>query len=192
AELSAEVRAALATSALRVRDGDGVLCEIWLRKEAPESPQREQSLGIAYGELASGALIGAVKFHRKAGDYRRQSNPPGVYTWRYALLPSDGNHMGVAPNRDFLMLAPASEDKSAKDMDLKALMELSRKASGTTHPSVWSLTAAAGEHASVPAIEHEEEENLWVLFVNLPVRAQSGAVKQVLLAIVLVGAAPEA
>ena len=29
---------------------------------------------------------------------------------RYALMPDDGNHLGVAPNRDFLLLVRAADD----------------------------------------------------------------------------------
>ncbi len=51
-----------------------------------------------------------VRFPQGMSDYRGQSLPPGVYTLRYQLLPQDGNHMGVAPNPDFLLASPAASD----------------------------------------------------------------------------------
>ena len=51
-----------------------------------------------------------ANFPKGMSDYRGQAIPPGSYTLRYAMLPQDGNHMGVAPNPDFLLAIPAAID----------------------------------------------------------------------------------
>lgn len=75
-------------------------------------------------------------------DFRRGRVKPGVYTLRYAQNPVDGNHQGVAPQRDFLLLAQTQADTSAANVARDELLALSRNALGTTHPTVWSLGAA--------------------------------------------------
>jgi hypothetical protein len=49
-----------------------------------------------------------VHFLHAAADFRGQQVPVGFYTLRYALIPDDGNHLGVSPNPDFLLLIPLS------------------------------------------------------------------------------------
>jgi hypothetical protein len=82
---------------------------------------------------------------------------------RYSLFPMDGNHQGVAPQRDFFILCLASDADAAATPGYDALMDMSRKASGTPHPlvlSVWKSDAgakegfeAAGEHDVVLTIK---------------------------------------
>jgi len=110
-ELSAGVRAVLAGEALRVTGPGGALCEVWLRKAVPKKSAAAQGLGVTFGQLDEGTMIGAIRFPAEVKDYRRQRVKPGIYTLRYALLPTDGNHMGVAPQRDFLLASPAALDQ---------------------------------------------------------------------------------
>ena len=77
----------------------------------------------------------------------------------------NGNHQGVAPQRDFLVLVPAALDKTADVIaDFDALMELSRKASGTPHPAVLSFWKADADQK--PGLEKQGEKD-WVLTVKL-------------------------
>jgi hypothetical protein len=120
--------------------------------------------------------------------YRKQRVQPGVYTLRYALHPVDGNHMGVAPQRDFLLLAPAADDRSTEALNFDELMNLSHKVTGTRHPSVWSLVEPEDDPDSLPALIHWEDEGLWILYL----KAQAGEGVEFPLALVIVGYAPEA
>lgn len=187
AELSAAVRETLAGEALRVAGPNGTMCEIWLRKVVPVQAHPVQELGINYGQLAEGTLVGAVRFAAEVKDYRRQRVKPGTYTLRYALIPVDGNHQGVAPNRDFLLISPAATDADAALISRDALLNLSRKASGTSHPSAWSLPAVEEQPPTLPAMVHREDGGLWVL--QFRAQTQAGAV---VMALVVVGSAPEA
>lgn len=190
-ELAPAVRETLAAEGVRVVGPAGPLCEIWLRKAVPARAGAAPELGIAYPQLAEGSLVGAVRFLAEAKDFRQLDVKPGVYTLRYALHPTDGNHMGVAAQRDFLLLAPAAADTNPAGATYNAVLELSRKASGTNHPSVWSLEPAA-EEVTAPVLRHKEEENHWVLELPAQLQPQGGAGTTRTLALVVVGSAPEA
>ena len=191
-ELAPAIRESLAHETIRVVGPEGLLCEIWLRKTVPARAVGKQELGVAYGQLAEGTLVGVVRFIPIATDYRRQRIKPGVYTLRYALQPVDGNHMGVSPYRDFLLLAPAAADLSPAPVIQAELLNLSRQASGTGHPSVWSLTAAEGNHSTLPALAHKEEEDHWILYFRVVLQPENASPSGLVMALVVVGHAPEA
>ena len=115
--------------------------------------------------IPSGALLGVLRFPAKAGDRRGQTIAAGVYTLRYGNYPVNGNHQGVAPQRDFLLLVPAALDKTTDAVaDFDALLNLSRKASGTPHPAVLSFWKADADDK--PGFEKQGEKD-WVLTANL-------------------------
>ena len=96
------MRAVLSDQELRVSGPSGLICEVWFRKTVPAKAPG-QDLGVAYPQLDEGTLVAAVKFASTLKDYRKQEIKAGVYTLRYALSPVNGNHQGVAPQRDFLL-----------------------------------------------------------------------------------------
>ena len=68
----------------------------------------------------------------------------------------DGNHLGVAPSRDFLLLVPAAADPGPDATPKFAdLVALSRQASGTKHPTPLSLVPA--ETGTAPALTKDDE-----------------------------------
>jgi len=122
-----------------VTDKGATYGEIWLRSAAPSGPNSTET-SITLPTIPAGALLGVVKFSGRASDRRGQTITNGTYTMRYGNYPINGDHQGVAPQRDFLVLAPAANDKSADAVpEFTALMDLSRKASGTPHPLVLSF-----------------------------------------------------
>ena len=189
-ELAPAVRQALHGEALRVVGPNGTLCEIWLRKVVPAKATATQELGIVYGQLAEGTLVAAVRFPVEVKDYRRQRVKPGVYTLRYALVPVDGSHLGVAPQRDFLVAAPAAADQSPDSLTRDAALNLGRKTTGTSHPSVWSLSVA--EPSGAPVITHQEDGDLWVLQFRVQMQSGNSSPSTVPMALVVVGYALEA
>lgn len=190
-ELAPAIRDALAGQALRVSGPAGAICEIWLRNVVPAIVPTGQTLGIVFPQLADGTLIGAIRFVGAASDFRRQQIKPGVYTMRYALQPVDGNHLGLSPNRDFVLLAPAAVDTSLATVTGKDLYTLSRKASGTGHPSVWNLVAAEGASKKLPAMAHINEGDLWVIYFQIALAPAGGAAAPVTLGLVIVGHAED-
>lgn len=141
-ELQEPVRQLLGDEAFQLLDGKGgVVCQVWFRKEVPAKGTDAQiKNGLTYRDnLTETTLLGAIQFVQQGSDYRKQKIKPGVYTLRLAFQPMDGDHMGTAPYPDFCLLSPAAEDKDPKTMDAKELHELSRKASGTSHPAILLL-----------------------------------------------------
>jgi len=188
--ISAAIRETLSPEGWRVTGPDGPMCEIWLRATIPAKAQASQRLGVVFGELEEGALVGAIRFLAPEGDYRRVRVKPGVYTMRYMLNPADGNHMGVAPQRDFLLLSPAASDTNVATLPTDELQDLSRKASGTTHPTVWSLQA--GKAGEGPSLSHNEDEDQWVLNFTVKLQPEGGTTTSKGMGLVIVGHAPEA
>jgi hypothetical protein len=167
--LAAPIRAVLSPNALSVTTTTGPLCEIWLSKAIQETATPDTELAVNFGQITQGALVDAMKLDAANMDYRSQRIQPGVYTMRYLLAPVDGDHQGVSDYRDSVLLVPAALDTSAAVMPTADLMKLSLKASGTGHPSVWSLVPADHSPASLPAIVHQQEStDQWVLFFEAP------------------------
>src|SRR5581483_4902769 len=112
-------------------DDGSVLCDLWLRKDIPSTSKKE-SEGAVYPELAPSTMIGVISFPKPASDFRGQAIPSGYYTMRYELLPNDANHLGVSPNRDFVLLVPVASDPDPKaEFKYPELIALSRKSTGT-------------------------------------------------------------
>ena len=145
----AAIRAALDAGGSRLVRPDGsVLCEIWLRKSLPVG-RVAAAKGAAYPEMSESALLGVISFPNGGKDFRGQAIKPGLYTMRYELLPEDGNHLGVAPTRDFVLLLAASADSDpSAQYDFGQLVKLSAQAAGTNHPAAFVLLAP--ESGAVP------------------------------------------
>lgn len=189
-ELAASVQSALSPTGVRVTGPSGALCDIWLGKAAPGKANAPQSLGVVFPQLAQGTLLGAIRFPNSVKDYRKQLIKAGVYTLRYALLPENGNHMGVAPQRDFVLASPAAADQDPSTLTIDQTLALSRKATGSNHPSVWSLAPAEDHPKSLPSVFHLDDGDLWLVEFRLPVEGASGS--PLSMALVVVGSAPEA
>ncbi len=147
-----------------VGPGDKVLCELWMRHPVPTGPKSTEPL-LTLPELAHGTFLGVIRFPSTYRDRRGQTIKAGAYTLRYSYYPQNGDHQGVAPQRDFLLLTPLAEDK---DLEAKptfdALMDMSRKASGTPHPAVYSFWKE--EENFTPGIRQLGEHD-WVLYTDL-------------------------
>ena len=142
ASVPGAIRAALDAGGSRLVRPDGsVLCEIWLRKSLPVG-RVAAAKGAAYPEMSESALLGVISFPNGGKDFRGQAVKPGLYTMRYELLPEDGNHLGVAPTRDFvLLLAASAETDPSAQYDFAQLVKLSALAAETNHPAAFVLLA---------------------------------------------------
>ena len=168
----------VAKEGAKVLDGSGkVICELWLRSPIPTGAKSDQQ-AITLPEVEHGTFMGIIQFSMKYSDRRGQTVMPGVYTMRYSYFPQNGDHQGAAPQRDFLLLTPIAVDKDLAAKPVFAdLMEMSRKASGTPHPSVFSFWKE--EESFEPGLKLLGEHD-WVLYTNM------GGIK---LGIILVGKA---
>jgi hypothetical protein len=165
-ELAPPIQQALQKDGIKVVAPTGaVVCELWFRSSdyTGAKPTEEN---VTLPEIPQGALIGAIRFTARGSDRRGQTIKPGVYTLRYAPYPVNGDHQGVAPQRDFALAVPAADDKDLAPVSgWDPLMKLSDMASGTPHPAVFSIWK--DDHPTpAPAITKQGEGD-WVVHAKL-------------------------
>lgn len=142
ADLAPSVSQLLQKEGTKISSDKGVFAEVWLRAATPAGSTAKED-NVTLPEVPHGALLGVVRFPAQAADRRGQTIKPGVYTLRYSMFPQNGDHQGVAPQRDFLVLVPAADDKDgAATPGFEPLMGMGRKATGTPHPGVLSMWKA--------------------------------------------------
>lgn len=136
AEIAAPVRAPLAEQATRVTSGQ-VTLDFWWVKQLPV-----KGTELSWSGVEEGTLVGAVRVTgRAATDIRGRAVKPGLYTMRFGLQPQNGDHLGVSPFREFLLISPASVDIDPKPVGDEALVALSKQTIARAHPAMWSLDA---------------------------------------------------
>lgn len=155
AEASA-LAASLSKDGIKVLKDDGsVLCELWFVPAVPSGGGPEENTSFA--GAPQGALFGVARFPSRHSDRRGQTIKPGLYSLRYSLFPLNGDHQGVAPQRDFLLFAPLASDPGPDAKPgFAQLVVLSQKASGTPHPLVWSFWK---DESGAPAGVEESEQD---------------------------------
>ncbi|HWP99365.1 MAG TPA: hypothetical protein VNK92_02730 [Vicinamibacterales bacterium] len=136
AELAPGVRERLADRGVKATAGD-VTIELWWVKALPVSKD------AAWSGVREGSLVGAVRLSAPYRDIRGRTLKPGVYTLRFGIQPADGDHMGVSPFREFLLLSPAAADTDPEPVSHDQLVELSKQAIGSSHPAPWSIDPPA-------------------------------------------------
>ena len=143
------IKTSLLDKGVRVLDKDGTpLVSLWQAKSVQTSKKDVE--GAIYPSLDTASFVGVVRFEQDAKDFRGQPIPKGTYTLRYALLPNDGNHMGVSPNRDFLLLLSLITDGDpGATFTEKQLFKASGKVAGGAHPTVLSLVNDEGKPGTV-------------------------------------------
>ena len=163
--VSEAVRQSLEAKGYRLTlDDPKPACELWLRKSVP-APTKREAEGVVYPQLAESTLIGVVDYPQTATDFRGQQVPAGFYTLRYALIPEDGNHLGVSPNRDFLLLIPAASDTDPNaTFKFQELVTMSAKTVGAKHPSPLSLAPADQPSAGTVA---KDDQDHWIFSAAL-------------------------
>lgn len=141
-----------------------VIAELWFRSAAPAAaPQKEDS--VTWAGIAHGTLIGVAHFPARFADRRGNPINPGVYTLRFSFYPVNGDHQGVAPQRDFLVLSKVEDDADPNATPAyEALMTSSKKAAGAPHPLVLSMWK---EDAAFKAGFEKMGESDWVLQVKV-------------------------
>jgi hypothetical protein len=124
--------------------GGSVYCEVWFRTQVASGPKSTDDAVTL--SIPQGALLGVIRFAGPAQDRRGQSLKAGTYTLRYSQYPVNGDHQGVAPQRDFALLVRISDDTDpGATAGFDALVALSAKASGTPHPAVLSIWKSSSD-----------------------------------------------
>ncbi len=176
ADVAPAIAQTLQKTGFKIMNGSTPYCEIWFRTAAPSgSKSAEQNVTLA--SIPMGALVGVIRFIGTGSDRRGQNIKAGVYTLRYGIMPMNGDHQGAALQRDFLLMAPSSDDQDPNATpNFEALTAMSRKASLTPHPAVLSCWKA--EHDS-PGFSQQGDSD-WVL------QAKVGDIS---IAVILIGSA---
>jgi hypothetical protein len=139
--------------------GGSVYCEVWFRSQLTSGPKStDDAITLS---IPQGTLLGAIRFAGPAQDRRGQSLKAGTYTLRYSQYPVNGDHQGVAPQRDFALLVRAGDDTDPKATPgFDALVALSTKVSGTPHPAVLSIWSSSSD--KFPNFSKQNDHD-WVL-----------------------------
>lgn len=158
-DVPSPIASVLQKDGTKVTGPNGTLCEIWLVSTAPKgSPSGEQNVTLP--TVPHGSLMGIIRFTSAGKDRRGQMIKPGIYTLRYSMFPINGDHQGVAPQRDFFVLSSIADDKDPKATpDFDTLTKGSEKALGTKHPGVMSIWKADDMNQNLT----QQGESDWVL-----------------------------
>jgi hypothetical protein len=160
---------------------NGITLTFWWVKDVPLKP----GSGMAWKDVAEGSLVGAVKIDRDYRDIRGKIIKPGVYTLRYGIQPENGDHLGVSPFRDFLLLSPASIDKDPAPHGHDGTVDLSKETIGGSHPAVWSIDPPESHDA--PLTVHTTELGHKALTFEVPVSREGKSVGALRFGLVLIG-----
>lgn len=166
AEVPDSVRKAVNPEALTVKLGDHVLARFWLTPAATPAKTPSTQLGVQYGKIEPGSLVGVIQIVDGWSDYKKNAIRAGTYTLRYGVMPADGNHMGVSVYRDFLLLvAPAQDPGPDQTLSYDELVAASILASGVPHPAVLALFPIWDEISEPTLVKNELDQ--WTLAVRI-------------------------
>ena len=161
---SAGIKQALEDKGYIVTVADKPLVQIWLRKAVPVS-DKPAAEGLFYPQFTPGELIGVATFPAETRDFRNQRVKPGTYTMRYELIPADGDHLGVSPNRDFVLLSPIAADTDANAVyKFDDMVALSKQSTGTKHPQPFCLI---DPQSGGPKVTRDDSNDYVIFSTNL-------------------------
>ena len=129
AQLAPPVAAQLTAGGVRVTVGANALT-FWFVKQLAAS---------AWSDLKEGTLVGAVRIDKDFRDIRGRVVKAGTFTLRYGIQPANGDHLGVSPFREFVLLSPVALDTDPAPRGHEGTVEISKEAIGGSHPAVLSI-----------------------------------------------------
>ena len=172
-ELAPPVAAVVSPGGVRVSVSGNTLTFWWVKSLPIKA-------GSAWTDLPEGTLVGAVKIDKDFRDIRGRVIRAGAYTLRYGIQPANGDHLGVSPFRDFLLLSPAAADADPAPRGHDGTIQISKETIGGSHPAVWSIDPPAAQDP--PLTVHSTDLGHKAVIVEVPV--QDGTMR---FGIVLVG-----
>jgi hypothetical protein len=151
-EIAPAIATLLSPDAITVTVGE-VPITLWWVKALPL--ETAPSGSPKWSDVSEGTLAGVISVGGTWHDIRGFVLKPGVYTLRFAMQPQDGDHLGVSPNREFLLLAPAAADTSPGVSGEKAAIDLSKKAVNRAHPSALSLDPPVATRPAMSPVSND-------------------------------------
>lgn len=140
AELAPAVADALDPRGTIIRLGDLQLQFWWVKALALEGAGSGRS---PWSQVPEGSLVGVVQASGDWSEIRGYPIRPGTYTLRFALQPQNGDHLGISPYREFLLIAPAADDRDPGPVGHDGAVDLAKKASHRAHPASLSIDPPA-------------------------------------------------
>jgi hypothetical protein len=125
-----------------------------------------EGVAPSWAALEEGTLVGAVSITPAYRDIRGRVIKPGVYTLRYGIQPQNGDHIGVSPFREFLLISPAAVDTDPAPLGHDGTIELSKQAIGGSHPGVLSIDPPSAGGVSLEL--HKTELGHDAVIVEVP------------------------
>jgi hypothetical protein len=168
-EVAAAVAATLAPGGVRATVGATTVTFWWVKQLPLKSSISADGLGSkgpAWSDVQEGTLVGAVKIDKDFRDIRGRVIKAGTYTLRYGLQPTNGDHLGVSPFREFLLLSPAAADTDPAPKGHDESVELSKQTIGGSHPAVWSIDPPVASDA--PLSVHTTDLGHKALIMEVP------------------------
>jgi hypothetical protein len=141
----------------------------------------------AWSIVPEGALVGVVKVPRDVRDIRGRVIKPGVYTLRYGVQPDNGDHLGVSPHRQFLLISPANDDSDPAPKGHDGAVELAKGSIGGSHPGVWSIDPPAASASEAPLSIHKTDLGHQSVIVEVPASRDGKPAGTLKFGVVLVG-----
>ncbi len=142
----------LSPDAIKVDVGD-VPLQMWWVKALPL--ETSPSGAPKWSDVSEGTLVGVISVGGAWHDIRGYVLKPGAYTLRFAMQPQNGDHLGVSPNREFLLILPAAVDTSPGVTGAKAAVDLSKKAVNRAHPSALSLDPPVATRPAMSPVSND-------------------------------------
>jgi len=147
--IAAPLRSLLATSGVSAAVGGATLDFWWVSALPTKSAD--------WSGLAEGALVGAVRVSSAFKEIRGKTVNAGVYTLRFGLQPQNGDHLGVSPFREFLLLSPAAVDSDPKPLGFDGTVALSKQTVGASHPAALSIDPPVSTAAALAPFANESD-----------------------------------
>jgi hypothetical protein len=166
-ELPASLKDVVQADGFRIVAGGKPFIEIWLNK-ALNAEDQPAGFDVVYTGFPEGSFLGVWRYVTDGSDFRGQRMKPGLYAMRYSHMPADGNHMGAAPIRDFVVLTPVSADSDPSTTpNYLDLMSLARKASGTGHPGSYPMVTPDGTEETTLVVDTHQHT---ILKTKIPLK----------------------
>lgn len=182
--LASPIASLLGADAVHVDTGKGALDFWWVKAV----PLKADSSGTpSWSAVEEGTLVGAVRVATDYPDIRGRIIKAGVYTLRYGIQPSNGDHLGVSPFREFLLIGPSGLDTDITPRGHEGTIEISRRTIGGSHPAVWSIDPPSADGKQpVPGI-HTTDLGHQSVIVEVPATRGGSPAGTLRFGIVLVG-----
>ena len=180
--LATPVLEQIAAKGITVKIEKGPVADFWFVKSLKAGGA---GATVAWSDVPEGSLVGAVRLSADYRDIRSRVVKAGVYTLRYGIQPDNGDHLGVSPFRDFLLLSPAAGDPDPAPKGHDGTIELSKASVGGSHPGVWSIDPPDAKAAALQLYKTDLGHD--AVIVEVPVERGGKPAGTLRFGIVLIG-----